>query len=495
MSEFSDLLSSYIDEKEIKVYSLLEYCNLDRSTMYKIINGKRNPTSEAVFQKIAEFLHLTPVEYRKFKEAYLISKIGKDLYYKRKYTEKYLVDFPKNFSGEPVLFLDDLRKMKDENEYKADRARQASGNTSGCAVVSTHLELNHLLYYMISLETQKTSGKIALLLQPDYGFLLNMLSSLKPAGKLKIEHTFCISKTNQMTENHEIYNLMYLNKILPLYFSSLDYHPYYFYEDIFSHYYSMNGLSCMVLTSEFAITCNSEYTTGIFYKDPAVVSMLWSLYDSYQDKCQPLFYAADYLSMDGNDFDSPIYKETPSYVLQPEACMVPFVDRQILDAAIVPEFPDRETAIGQMEALLHVNQAKMENGVCNVYFTKRGLADFAAKGLIKEIPEHFYRPLTVKERIRLMERILPCCRNGNYRLLKKPLNQLSDNLHLCVNNNFGYLLFNNIHNRTICLIINEASILTTFMDYLSSLDDSGLYTAEETTEFVYTLICELKKKK
>lgn len=40
MSEFSDLLSSYIDEKKIKVYALLEYCNLDRSTMYKIINGK-----------------------------------------------------------------------------------------------------------------------------------------------------------------------------------------------------------------------------------------------------------------------------------------------------------------------------------------------------------------------------------------------------------------------------------------------------------------------
>ena len=89
MSEFSDLLSSYIDEKKIKVYALLEYCNLDRSTMYKIINGKRNPSSEAVFQKITEFLHLTPVEYRRFKEAYLISKLGKDLYYRRKYTEKW----------------------------------------------------------------------------------------------------------------------------------------------------------------------------------------------------------------------------------------------------------------------------------------------------------------------------------------------------------------------------------------------------------------------
>ena len=42
--------------------------------------------------------------------------------------------------------------------------------------------------------------------------------------------------------------------------------------------------------------------------------------------------------------------------------MVPFVDRQILDAAIVPEFPDRDAAIGQIEALLHVNQAKWRMG-------------------------------------------------------------------------------------------------------------------------------------
>lgn len=495
MSEFSDLLSSYINEKEIKVYSLLEYCNLDRSTMYKIINGKRNPTSEAVFQKIAEFLHLTPVEYRKFKEAYLISKLGKSLYYRRKYTEQYLMNFPGNFSGVPILFLDDLRKMKEENDYKADIASKSSGNMSGCSVISTHLELNHLLYYMISLEAQKPSGKIALLLQPDYSFLLNTLSSQKPVGHLKIEHTFCMSKTNQMTENHEIYNLMYLNKILPLYFSNKDYHPYYFYEDIFAHYYSMNGLSCMILSSEYAVTCNSDYTMGIFYRDPATVSMLWSLYDSYQDKCQPLFLAIEYLSMDGNDFSNPVYSETPSYVLQPEACMVPFIDRQILSHAIIPEFPDREEAILQIETLLNANQSKMEEGLCNVYFTKKGLSDFAEKGRIKEIPENFYRPLTISERIRLLNRILPCCRNGNYRLLKKPLNQLSDNLHLCVNSTFGYLLFNNIRNRTICLIINESSILTTFMDYLSSLDDNALCTAEETVSFVQTLIDELKSRK
>ena len=108
-------------------------------------------------------------------------------------------------------------------------------------------------------------------------------------------------------------------------------------------------------------TCNSDYTRRIFYRDPAVFSMLWSLYDSYQDKCQPLFLATEYLSMDKNDFNSPVYTEIPNYVLQPEACMVPFIDRQLLSQAIIPEFPDRDNAIKKMTALLQVNQSKMEN--------------------------------------------------------------------------------------------------------------------------------------
>lgn len=38
MSVFSDTLTRYIEHKNIKVFSLAKYCNLDRSTMYKILN-------------------------------------------------------------------------------------------------------------------------------------------------------------------------------------------------------------------------------------------------------------------------------------------------------------------------------------------------------------------------------------------------------------------------------------------------------------------------
>lgn len=41
MSDFSQLLSCHIHSKDIKTYALAQYCGLDRSNMYKIINGKK----------------------------------------------------------------------------------------------------------------------------------------------------------------------------------------------------------------------------------------------------------------------------------------------------------------------------------------------------------------------------------------------------------------------------------------------------------------------
>ncbi len=94
MSVFSDLLSDYINEKQIKILSLAKYCDIDRSTMYKVMNGKRNPPSQETLKKMAHFMHLTPVEHQKFQEAWKITRIGEELYYKRKSVENFICHFP-----------------------------------------------------------------------------------------------------------------------------------------------------------------------------------------------------------------------------------------------------------------------------------------------------------------------------------------------------------------------------------------------------------------
>ena len=84
MSAFSDTLSQFIDDKKIKVYSMAKYCDTDRSTMYKFISGKRNPPSDEIIKKMAQFMHLSPMEWQKLKESWDVARIGADAYYKRK---------------------------------------------------------------------------------------------------------------------------------------------------------------------------------------------------------------------------------------------------------------------------------------------------------------------------------------------------------------------------------------------------------------------------
>ncbi len=45
----------------------------------------------------------------------------------------------------------------------------------------------------------------------------------------------------------------------------------------------------MILTSEYAITCSSDYQMGILYRDSEILQALWNLFHSHQDLCQPVF--------------------------------------------------------------------------------------------------------------------------------------------------------------------------------------------------------------
>ena len=94
MSVFSDMLKNFVHEKDVKVGALAHYCELERSTVYKFINGKREPMSLELVERIAHFLKLTPSETLHFQEAWKMARMGEDVYYTRKSVEHFLCDFP-----------------------------------------------------------------------------------------------------------------------------------------------------------------------------------------------------------------------------------------------------------------------------------------------------------------------------------------------------------------------------------------------------------------
>ena len=90
MTEFSELFSKWVNEKEIKVSALAQFCGLDRPTVYKYLNGQRLPATKELAERIGEFLRLSPAQRQEFLEIYQITKMGKSTYQNRKNVRKFL---------------------------------------------------------------------------------------------------------------------------------------------------------------------------------------------------------------------------------------------------------------------------------------------------------------------------------------------------------------------------------------------------------------------
>lgn len=175
MSDFSKLLSRFIKEKNISVSSMVEYCGIDRSAMYKIIKGKRNPPSLEIRDRISHFMRLTPEESKLFNQAYEISLTGKDVYEKRKQAEKFILNFPAVFQTEYSSFCSSSSLERPEilPEKK-------------CTAFSSQNMFYFYAQQIIESEADSENGQIGLLLQPDSEFLFSFLTGLKLSAPLAL---------------------------------------------------------------------------------------------------------------------------------------------------------------------------------------------------------------------------------------------------------------------------------------------------------------------
>lgn len=176
MSVFSDLLKNYIHEKKVKIMALAQYCNLERSTVYKFINGKREPMSAELVELMAYFMKLTPSETYQLKESWKMARMGDDTYYICKSIEHFLSDFP-NRSSQPSCNL----------ATSAPDLKEDFSPTQNCLLLNSRQAIDSSVHQILLSEAAKSNGKIALFLQPDYPFLLHLLSTIQPAGALQID--------------------------------------------------------------------------------------------------------------------------------------------------------------------------------------------------------------------------------------------------------------------------------------------------------------------
>ena len=78
--------------------------------------------------------------------------------------------------------------------------------------------------------------------------------------------------------------------------------------------------------------------------------------------------------------------------IQPEACILPFLRKDLLKDIFNYELPMADSVISMANSLFLDNIKRIKDGKFIIYFTEYGMTRFLQEGLFEEIPSTFYHP-------------------------------------------------------------------------------------------------------
>ncbi|MBS6194856.1 MAG: hypothetical protein KH828_04680 [Clostridiales bacterium] len=460
---------------------LTQYCELDRSTMYKFINGKRTPATQELVLKIAAFMNLDPSETSELLEAYRLTKIGWNIYYQRKNVLEFLLNFTdfhheSNSCSTPPRKI--FRTLPSEN-------RNSSPDS---VVLNSRLALSTAIQQMLLSAISKPDETICLLAQPEHLEALSIAAFLPHCDNdIKIKHIFCINNSASVIKSQQNYNIQCFKKIIPFFGTAFEYLPYYYYDNVNSHFNNLTFMPCIFLTSDSMILASADLNEGILLKNGEVLKLCEKRIEGLLQNCQPLALELSSNLQIHLETVPSIYADTVDlYGLSAEPCLMPMLTPELIEKYMIKTLPHRDVLLDSLRKYMK----SFYTSRLNSYFTREGALRFLKTGRLHEIPSQLYTPLSYPDRIFLLKRLCDHIENTNYmRLLKGKLDKFPLNLHILVGSNYGYLIFSAESQNLSCIHLKEQNILSSFYDFAYTLEENDfLETKEETLSFLRELI-------
>lgn len=476
MTPFSTLLSAHIKNRNIRTQQLASYCGVDRSNMYKLINGKRNPVSEETVIKIADFLKLTLTDRKDFLEAYHITLTGYDTYYRRKNVQQFIKDFSLIPSVESSFSATLTAHVKDFSNQQ-------------CISLKNKEEIYPVICHILTEETKKKEGCIQLVLQPSSGYFMEILSYIcKNTCNLKVEHIICLNNTSDITEKKTDYNLNCLQEILPLYYTChCNYTPFYYYDNILSHNNIYNLFSSMVITSDYVLIFSTALQYGVLFLQQETTDNLRELFSSLKSEAAPVICKIDSMFTQFSYFDSLNVNNTPTFSFQQQPCIVPLMPSSFLEKYIIGHLPHRADFIDSAALYIKRRTEDFHTQPSQFLFAESGISHFLKTGRAFEFPEQLYTPIEKHDRLLILHNLIEGCKEEKFRMLRPEAPIVQSSLCIFVGSQQGYLQFLDANENLVYLNLEEPGLLFSFYDYLESLSPDWFYSTEETISILKTL--------
>jgi len=469
MSKFSERCKKYLEADGHTVYSFSKASGLDRTSLHRLVNGKRLPSMEFL-QEFCNELRINAREVKEIFELYEEEKVGTAIYQNRKYI---------------LRFLSEIHSSE-----------HTDGNEAAPACIgtllpytATLLETRTQIYSLFESAFCNNTGSPCILtnLPADSAlfitkYLIRMFEKYQKHVILK--HLLTLTQDPSSTQDVNC-NLKCIAQVLPLTLSNFEtYLPYYTYGHIHSSDFSQLLCPYYIMTEDAVLEISSDLKRSILHREPDTVKLYRSDLERIFSEARPLMQIShtpeDSLRL-YMKVSWPSHSILSSLEVMP--CFTWTVPRNLLmetaEKILPPEI---------FSNVLHpFFQKPLDNPGVPVYFSVEGLVDFLTTGQITGQMLSYLPPLAPEDRLKTLRNFLK--RNGkemfSARLLKLDLSLSKKlNIELLPGQRLLFCIFNP-ENQLRFVLLHEPGLYNAFSDFFGYLGNPvNSYTVEETNELV-----------
>lgn len=442
MSEFSDYLKNAIELSGTTIYSLAKEMNYDRATLNKQLNGNRKIPKD-IFLKVLDCINITEPTRKK-----LIALFHEELYGKYSETFEKIKD--------SFIMYSKTVETKDKLEFNS--LEEPKNKEGICYYVEGELSVINNIKSIVFAELKEENPKIY------FNFSIANQDLIAFFQSIYINNSADLDMRNivkfSVDENRKANNLSEFVRILPLLLHG--YCPYYCYCDgnieseislLFPYY---------LITNDKVMLISLDFDNAIVYYDRVIVEIFENKFIEKLAKCKRFKYeAVSFLQMPylfGKCIE--VYPKSVVGSLNERFCALPFMTEGHLihmfgdtvenHRAIIKDLMSCYRNVNDFVALVPVES----------------ITEFVEEGTDCHTTNNFATPLTINQRIEILETIYSCIENGQKYLLFKRNEFFCSNLTFNLISDSKIIFFNSENNPD----SNMMSVLTTPSGLLSELD-------------------------
>ena len=409
MSILGDKLKQYIDESGYTVYRLSKLSGVNRTSIVRMLNSNRVPERENI-ERLFPFLKLTPAEKDNVWKLYETSACGEDVFYRREYVLNMLLSL---FNSKVI----DSGHIPNKNDSLPDIDKKSilEGRYVTSAVETARL-------MSLLMQSERNINDICIFSPFTSEFTDNIIRLIFSMGipDMKIRHLVHFVK-NPDKAGDVTYNLKVLSKLLP--YASMEnarYESRYMYINTPVTPDSMVPFPFYMIFGSYLVLISADFETAFFTSAQNIVNYYRSLFEKTSTLSEPLVNSNSSLEAFIERYRNVSTPRVRRYSIELQPPLIDTADLKLLNKTALTDLMDFQEFLELYEKrtnLLHEDKKPV------ILFSLNGLTDFAGTGRISTLPEQYFGPFPITDRIFLLEKLKLACMHDDKKI--RMLNPIS----------------------------------------------------------------------